>query len=105
MNYFYQLYGLACICLFVRLTFDRSFGNGNLNQFLVVMECMHHLGEGEPFFFPFLFLFLSLSNLSLRVLSSEKREYLLLCNYSKSGSWWFMGQSTQIFLLFGWPDH
>lgn len=47
----YQLYGLALLCLLVRMTFDQSSGHGNLNHLLVVMVCMHLLGKGEPPFF------------------------------------------------------
>lgn len=44
----YQLYGLALLCLLVRMTFDQSFGHGNLNHLLIVMVCVHLLGKGEP---------------------------------------------------------
>lgn len=65
----YQLYGLALLCLLVRMTFDQSSGHGNLNHLLVVMICMHLLGKGDP---PPAFL--KKSSLSLKVLSSEARE-------------------------------
>lgn len=110
MNYFisFWLYAadliipnLPLLCLLVRMTSDQSSGQGNLNYFLIVMICMHLLGKGEPL--------KKNSSLSFKVLSSEakKVEHLfLIVNCLKKwviGGLW--GQSTQMFLLFGWLYH